>query len=238
MKLENSFTVAAPISETWETLLDIERVAKCLPGAEIEPGDEEGVYRGAMKVKLGPMTVHYRGTARLQDVDEDTHTASIAVQAREAKGQGTAAAVIRNELESQDGGTRVVAITDLKITGRQAQFGRGIMEDVASTMMGEFAKRLEAEINSGGAAAAAPGAAASAPDSAASAPSSAAPATEPVPSAPEPAPEALDVGNVLARTPMVRNAGIAGVALLTLLAVVALLRGRKRPLTFNVNLRR
>jgi uncharacterized protein len=233
MKLENSFTVAAPISETWETLLDIERVAKCLPGAEIEPGDEEGVYRGAMKVKLGPMTVHYRGTARLQDVDEDTHTASIAVQAREAKGQGTAAAVIRNELESQNGGTRVVAITDLKITGRQAQFGRGIMEDVASTMMGEFAKRLEAEINSGGAAAAA-----SAPDSAASAPGATAPATEPVSGAPEPAPEALDVGNVLARTPMVRNAGIAGVALLTLLAVVALLRGRKRPLTFNVNLRR
>ena len=74
MKLENSFTVAAPIDQTWETLLDIERVATCLPGAKIEPGDEDGVYRGAMKVKLGPMTVDYRGTATLQDVDEDTHT--------------------------------------------------------------------------------------------------------------------------------------------------------------------
>jgi carbon monoxide dehydrogenase subunit G len=227
MKLENSFTVDAPISETWETLLDIERVAKCLPGAEIEPGEEEGVYRGAMKVKLGPMTVHYRGTARLQDVDEDTHTASIAVQAREAKGQGTAAAVIRNQLESQNGGTRVVAVTDLKITGRQAQFGRGIMEDVASTMMGEFAKRLETEINSGGAAAAP-----------AAEPGSAAPAAEPQPSVQEAAPEALDVGNVLARTPMVRNAGIAGAALFVLIALGLLLRGRKRPLTFNVNLRR
>jgi uncharacterized protein len=227
MKLENSFTVDAPISETWETLLDIERVAKCLPGAEIEPGEEEGVYRGAMKVKLGPMTVHYRGTARLQDVDEDTHTASIAVQAREAKGQGTAAAVIRNQLEPQNGGTRVVAVTDLKITGRQAQFGRGIMEDVASTMMGEFAKRLESEINSGGAAAT------PAPSSAAPAP-----AAEALPSAQEAEPEALDVGNVLARTPMVRNAGIAAAALLVLLALAALLRGRKRPLTLNVNLRR
>ena len=101
MKLENSFTVAAPIDQTWDTLLDIERVATCLPGAQIEPRAEDGVYRGAMKMKLGPMTVDYRGTARLQDVDEDTHTASIAVQAREAKGQGTAAAVIRNQLEAQ-----------------------------------------------------------------------------------------------------------------------------------------
>jgi carbon monoxide dehydrogenase subunit G len=220
MKLENSFTVAAPIAETWETLLDIERVAKCLPGAQIEPGDEDGVYRGAMKVKLGPMTVDYRGTARLQDVDEDTHTASIAVQAREAKGQGTAAAVIRNQLESQNGGTRVVAVTDLKITGRQAQFGRGIMEDVATTMMGEFAKRLESEI---GAAAAA------------------APKSDPGETQDrgrQEEPEALDLGNVLASTPMVRYAGIAGVALLVLLVLSALRRGRKRQLTFNVNLNR
>ena len=84
MKLENSFTVEAPVDKTWETLLDIERVARCLPGAKVEPGEDEDVYRGAMKVKLGPMTVDYRGTARLQDVDEDTHTASIAVQARES----------------------------------------------------------------------------------------------------------------------------------------------------------
>ena len=221
MKLENSFTVAAPIAETWATLLDIERVAKCLPGAQIEPGDEDGVYRGAMKVKLGPMTVDYRGTARLQDVDEDTHTASIAVQAREAKGQGTAAAVIRNQLEPQNGGTRVVAVTDLKITGRQAQFGRGIMEDVASTMMGEFAKRLESEIGSGTAAAAA----------------------APQPSAakedgPQEEPEALDVGNVLANTPTVRYAGIAGVVLLLVLVLLGLRRGRKRQLTFNLNLNR
>jgi carbon monoxide dehydrogenase subunit G len=222
MNLENSFTVAAPIDETWETLLDIERVAKCLPGAQIEPGDEDGVYRGAMKVKLGPMTVDYRGTARLQDVDEDTHTASIAVQAREAKGQGTAAAVIRNQLEPQNGGTRVVAVTDLKITGRQAQFGRGIMEDVASTMMGEFAKRLESEIGSGTAAPAAPAAQPSAAKEDGS----------------QEEPEALDVGNVLANTPTVRYAGIAGVVLLLVLVLLGLRRGRKRQLTFNLNLNR
>ena len=228
MKLENSFTVAAPIGQTWETLLDIERVARCLPGAQIEPGGEEGVYRGAMKVKLGPMTVDYRGTARLQDVDADTHTASIAVQAREAKGQGTAAAVIRNQLESQNGGTRVVAVTDLKITGRQAQFGRGIMEDVASTMMGEFAKRLEAEINSGGAA-----------EETAGEPAPQTTAEEPRERREEAEPEALDLGNVLASTPLVRYAGIAGAALLVLVLLTLLRgRGRRRQLTVNLNLHR
>jgi carbon monoxide dehydrogenase subunit G len=232
MKLENSFTVAAPIAETWETLLDIERVAKCLPGAQIEPGDEDGVYRGAMKVKLGPMTVDYRGTARLQDVDEDTHTASIAVQAREAKGQGTAAAVIRNQLEAQNGGTRVVAVTDLKITGRQAQFGRGIMEDVASTMMGEFAKRLESEIGSGSAAGKPAG------DGAATAAAPGPEAGQAQDRGRQEEPEALDVGNVLASTPTVRYAGIAGLALLLVLVLLGLRRGRKRQLTFNVNLNR
>ncbi|MQA73393.1 MAG: carbon monoxide dehydrogenase [Solirubrobacterales bacterium] len=232
MKLENSFTVTAPIDQTWQTLLDIERVASCLPGAKIEPSEDDGVYRGAMKVKLGPMTVDYRGTARFQDVDEDTHTASIAVQAREAKGQGTAAAVIRNQLEPADGGTKVVAITDLKITGRQAQFGRGIMEDVASTMMGEFAKRLEGEIQSG-----------SATEKPTTAPADESRAAAPPPPQAERADaadetEALDLGNVLARTQIARYGAIAAGALLVLLAVAALLRGRRRQLTVNLNLRR
>ena len=228
MKLENIFTVAAPLDQTWDTLLDIERVAKCLPGAKIEPGAEDGVYRGAMKMKLGPMTVDYRGTARLQDVDEDTHTASIAVQAREAKGQGTAAAVISNHLEAQNGGTKVVAVTDLNITGRQAQFGRGIMEDVAETMMSQFAERLETEMQRGGPAAAAP-------------PQGARPAGAPAPAAEPPAveeEEALNVGNVLIDTPMVRYGAIAALAGLLLLALAALLSGRRRQLTVNVNLRR
>jgi carbon monoxide dehydrogenase subunit G len=229
MKLENSFTVAAPIEQTWETLLDIERVASCLPGAKIEPGDEDGVFRGAMKVKLGPMTVDYRGTATLQDVDEDTRTASIAVKAREAKGQGTAAAVIHNQLTSQNGDTKVVAITDLKITGRQAQFGRGIMEDVASTMMAEFAKRLESEIQAG------PGSKAKPADEGAAA-TDAGPDAASAPE-PEPEPEALDIGNVLAQTPLVRYGALAGAAIV-LLVLIGLLRGRRRQLTVNLNLRR
>jgi carbon monoxide dehydrogenase subunit G len=234
MKLENEFSVAASIEDTWGTLLDIERVARCLPGATIEAGDEDGVYHGAMKMKLGPMNVQYKGTAKLQDVDEDTHTASIAVQAREAKGQGTAAAIISNHLEQVNGKTRVVAVTDLKITGRQAQFGRGIMEDVATSMMKQFATRLEEEIQSGG------GAKAEKPaePAASSASSGPAPGAPPASALRSDDDDVLDVGNVLANTQMIRYAGIAGGAILLLLAIFALISGRKRRITFNINLRR
>lgn len=230
MKLENSFTVAAPLDETWRTLLDIERVATCLPGAKIEPDGGDGVFKGAMKIKLGPMTVDYRGTARLEDVDEDTHTASIAVSAREAKGQGTAAAVIENHLEADGDRTKVIATTDLKITGRQAQFGRGIMEDVATTMMNEFSSRLEQEIQGGGrpkTPATEPAAAETGKASAAG-PSGADDADD----------EVLDVGNVLAVTPLVRNVGIGAASLaVLLLAFVVLGRSRSQQYTLNVNLR-
>jgi uncharacterized protein len=86
LKLHNEFTVRASLEDTWRTLLDIERVATCLPGAKLESGGEDGVYRGQMKMRVGPMTVDYRGTAQLEDVDEDAHTASIAVKARDVKG--------------------------------------------------------------------------------------------------------------------------------------------------------
>lgn len=241
MKLENEFSVAASLEDTWATLLDIERVATCLPGAKIEAGEEDGVYRGAMKMKLGPMTVQYQGTAKLQDVDEDTHTASIAVQAREANGQGTAAAVISNHLEQVNGKTRVVAVTDLKITGRQAQFGRGIMEDVATSMMKQFAMRLEEEIKGGRGASserAANGAGAGAPPAAAAAPKQAAAPGSPAAPPPDDVDDVLNVGSVLANTQMLRYAGIAGGVLLLVIAMIAILSGRRRALNFNINIRR
>lgn len=231
MKLENAFTVAAPIEKTWETLLDLERVATCLPGATIEPGGENGVYNGKMKIKLGPMTVDYRGTAQFQDVDEDAHVASMAVQAREAKGQGTAAAVITNQLEStSDGGTKVTAITDLKITGRQAQFGRGIMQDVAGGMMTQFAERLEQEILRGP-----EEEAKAAPAAADGQPSQAAP-QQPSASSDD---EVLDVGNVLGQLPLMKYAAPAG-AVLAVLVLVLLLAGRgsRGRHTLNINLKR
>ncbi|MFL5818801.1 MAG: SRPBCC family protein [Conexibacter sp.] len=143
MRLHNEFTVAAPLQRTWETLLDVERVAGCLPGASVEPTGEDNTYRGAMKMKVGPVNMAYSGTVRLADVDADAHVASFDARAKETRGTGTAAAVIRNSLEEVEGGTRVVVETELNVTGRPAQFGRGLMEDVASKMLGDFAGRLE-----------------------------------------------------------------------------------------------
>lgn len=147
MKLTNEFDVAAPLDSTWQTLLDVPRVARALPGAKIDPEAEAGAWRGTMKVKLGPVTTEYSGTARIQDVDEDDRVASYRVEGREARGQGTAAATITARLAPRDGGaTHVVVETDMQVTGRQAQLGHRIMEDVAGTILGEFAGRLEREL--------------------------------------------------------------------------------------------
>jgi uncharacterized protein len=143
MKLVNEFTVAAPIEQTWTTLLDVERVASCLPGASIEPVGEDGSYRGRMRVKVGPVSMSYGGTVRLAEVDADTHVAAFEARAKETRGTGTAAAMIRNTLTETADGTRVQVETDLDVTGRPAQFGRGLMEEVASKMLGQFSGRLE-----------------------------------------------------------------------------------------------
>jgi carbon monoxide dehydrogenase subunit G len=144
--IENEFSVGADIDSVWRELLDMEGVASCLPGATITATENPNVYDGSMRLKIGPMRVEYRGTATLSDVDEQSHTAVISLAAREAKGQGSAMATIRNRLESTDSGTRVSAQTDLNITGPQAQFGRGVIEDVGRRVLGEFSQRLEQRI--------------------------------------------------------------------------------------------
>ena len=209
MNLHNEFEVAVDVERVWAALLDIERMAQFLPGAVIEPSSEAGVHQGSMKVKLGPMVVTYRGTARLGEVDEAGRSAAIEVEAKEARGQGRAAATIRNQLVPVGDRTRVVAETDLRITGRQAQFGRGIMQDVASGMLDEFARRFEASLLAGDSAPAA----ANGADGAAGQP-------RPV-QAREPA-EALDMGAVVWRMKYARYGGavIAGALLLLILRAV------------------
>jgi carbon monoxide dehydrogenase subunit G len=209
MKLRNEFYVHVPIERAWETLLDIETVAGFLPGAKIEPGGPEGVYQGSMKVKVGPMTVNYQGTARLASVDEQAHSAEIEVRAKETKGQGTAAAVIRNTLREESGGTRVTAETDLQVTGRQAQFGRGIMQDVAGRMLDDFAGRFEAYLAGAGQSQAAAAGSNGSPAAGGPGPA-AAPQTE----------DALDLGSVMGQLPIVRYgvpAFVVGVVLIWLL---------------------
>jgi carbon monoxide dehydrogenase subunit G len=198
--IENEFTVGAEIDTVWRELLDMEGVASCLPGATITATEEPNVYEGSMRLKLGPMRVEYRGTATLSEVDEQSHTAVISLSAREAKGQGSAMATIRNRLSEADGGTRVTAETDLHITGPQAQFGRGVIEDVGRRVLGEFSQRLEEKI--GGKA----------------------PGTELV-VAGQAATEELNVGSLLARTRVAQMG--AGAAALLLALVLILLRRRR-----------
>ena len=158
MKINNEFTVGAPIQQAWDTMLNLERIAPCLPGAAIQDEKEEGEYDGTMKVKIGPITANYKGTVKFEEVDEDNHRAVLQATGRDARGQGTASATIVSTLQEESDGTKVSVETDMKLTGRAAQFGRGIAQDVATKMLDQFASCLEEEITGGpeeGAAAAA-----------------------------------------------------------------------------------
>ena len=147
MKLEQTFEVQAPLAQVWEALIDLERVAPCLPGAAITEHDEDGTYRGTFTVKLGPMTAAYNGTIKIEDADEATHTATLKARGTDKRGQGGANATIVNTLSEHDGGTRVEAVTDFSITGRLAQFGRGgMMQDVSNRLLRDFATCLSTRL--------------------------------------------------------------------------------------------
>ena len=164
MKMEQSFEVEAPLEQVWSALLDLERVAPCLPGAAITGHDEDGTYHGTFSVKLGPMTAAYNGTIKVDDVDEAAHRATLKAKGTDKRGQGGANATIVNTLSEHDGGTTVAAVTDFTITGRLAQFGRGgIMEDVSNRLMRDFAACLSTRLGEPSAAAETPSAAAETP---------------------------------------------------------------------------
>ncbi len=147
MKLEQSFEVAAPIDQVWHALNDLERVAPCLPGAAITDHDEDGTYHGTFQVKLGPTTASYRGTIKIENADESTHTATLKARGTDKRGQGGANATIVNTLSEHDGGTTVEAVTDFTITGRLARFGRGgMMEDISNRLMRDFATCLSSRL--------------------------------------------------------------------------------------------
>jgi carbon monoxide dehydrogenase subunit G len=152
VQLENHFTVAAPIDEAWKVLLDVERVAHCMPGATLDSvdGDE---FNGKVKVKVGPIVVTYQGVARFVERDEAAHRAVIDASGKESRGSGTAKATVTTALVANGGQTDVSVVTDLNITGRPAQFGRGVIADVATKLTDKFAESLAAELaGSGGAA--------------------------------------------------------------------------------------
>ncbi len=154
MKLENEFTVDVPVEDVWEVLLDLERITPCLPGAALTNGsDGDGEHDGSMKVRLGPVTQEYKGTVQIQEADESERRAVLQADGKDSRGQGTASATITSTLHDEgNGSTRVHVETDMQITGRAAQFGRGIQQSVAEKLLGRFADCLEEEIKGGGAA--------------------------------------------------------------------------------------
>jgi hypothetical protein len=148
MEITDRFHVSTPLAETWKVLLDIERIAPCLPGAQLEEieGDE---FRGVVKVKVGPITAQYKGAARLAEVDEDRRRILIDASGRDTRGQGNAAAKILVTMAGDESGTDVSVHTDLSITGKVAQFGRGVLADVSAKLLGQFVERLETDVLNG-----------------------------------------------------------------------------------------
>ena len=150
MELTNDFEVTVPLAEAWKVLTDVERIAPCMPGAQLKEveGDE---YRGVVKVKVGPITASYRGAARFEELDEAAHRAVLRAEGREMRGQGNASATITASLrEAADGRTAVSVVTDLNVTGKVAQFGRGVLADVSAKLLGQFVENLETTVLSGG----------------------------------------------------------------------------------------
>lgn len=177
MKINNEFTVSVPVETAWNTMLDLEKVAPCLPGAAIQESTGDREYKGTMKVKIGPITASYKGNVKVEEADDTNHRAVINATGRDARGQGTASATIVTTMQGEGDQTKVQVETDMHLTGRAAQFGRGIAQDVASKMLGQFADCLEEELAGGSLASASAAPTDTSSDTASGAPSQEAPAT-------------------------------------------------------------
>jgi carbon monoxide dehydrogenase subunit G len=145
MELTNEFRVSVPVDRAWAVLTDVERIAPCMPGAELHEveGDE---YRGVVKVKVGPITAQYKGKATFVERDDAGHRAVLRAEGRDTRGQGNANATVTATLQPEGDGTRVEVVTDLAVTGKVAQFGRGVLADVSAKLLGQFVERLEADV--------------------------------------------------------------------------------------------
>jgi carbon monoxide dehydrogenase subunit G len=147
MKLEQSFEVRAPVERVWETLVDIERVAPCLPGAEITEAGEDGTYRGTFSVRLGPTTAAYRGELNMEEMDEAARRVVMRASGQDKRGQGSAKAMIVSTMREDGDVTTVDVETDFTITGRLARFGRGgMIQDISNRLLREFAECLQQRI--------------------------------------------------------------------------------------------
>jgi uncharacterized protein len=146
MKLENSFEVPGPPDAAWELLLDVPRVVPCMPGAELTEVVDDSHWKAKMSVKLGPISLTFDTDVERTEVDEAARRAVLSAQGRELRGRGQARATVESSLASTDAGTRVDIVTDLSLSGPAAQYGRGIVADVSSQLVGRFADCLRAQL--------------------------------------------------------------------------------------------
>ncbi|PSR60136.1 MULTISPECIES: SRPBCC family protein [Nocardia] len=224
MKLDNTFTIPVPAAQAWPVLLDLERIAPCVPGAIItsREGDD---FHGRIKVKLGPVGLSYNGIIKVVSQDEQAGVAVLEGRGREARGNGTAKATITCRLVENDGSTDVFVDTDLAITGKPAQFGRGALADVAGTLIGQFATNLADEITASALPPAEPlRAVTQSPDTGAA--TVTAPRQRSVAAAPRTPAEPLDLLAAAGSGNLVRYGGFA--AALLIVVLVAALRRRAR----------
>ena len=149
MDLEHSFIIPVPPEQAWQALLDVEQVAPCMPGATVDGFDGE-VISGKIKIKVGPVQMTYAGKAHFTEKDEATKTVVLEASGKETRGSGTAAATIRSSLQDENGQTRVLVRTTMTVTGRPAQFGRGVMAEVGGRIIGKFATNLAAQLSGEG----------------------------------------------------------------------------------------
>ncbi|MDQ7909680.1 SRPBCC family protein [Phytohabitans sp. ZYX-F-186] len=215
MRLDHSFSVPVPVEEAWGVLLDVPRVAPCMPGAALTGFDGEG-FTGTVKVKVGPIGLTYTGKGRFVERDEAARRVVIEASGRDTRAAGTAAATVTATLKPEGDTTRVEVSTDLTVTGKPAQFGRGMLSDVGGRLVGQFAECLATEL-------AAPAAPPAAPAAAEPAAAIVAPETQP-----EAEVEPIDVLRLSMGTAAARYAGLivisAGAAVLTWLVIRALRR--------------
>ncbi|MFV8318051.1 SRPBCC family protein [Mycobacterium sp. 23] len=209
MKIANQFTVSAPIEEAWDVLCDLERVIPLMPGAQLV-GHEGEDYLGKVKVKVGPVTSEFTGKVHFIEQDRDQHRAVFDAKGKEARGTGNAAATVTAQLQAAGERTNVTVDTDLKIVGKLAQFGSGMLQQVSEKLLGQFVESLEAELGAG--------------------------AEEPIPAWPanpvpgtrqEPEPEPIDLLE-LAGGDQLKKYGAVAAAVLAVLALIWLLRRRTR----------
>jgi carbon monoxide dehydrogenase subunit G len=150
MEFDNSFTVNAPLQRVWDFLLNVREVAPCMPGAELTEVVSDTEYKGTVKIKLGAVQMAYKGTVTISKVDEESHTVVLVASGRETRGTGNASSTTTSHLVDDGAARTVVDLhSQVDVSGRVAQFGRGIMQDVASRLIGEFARNLEAKLIEG-----------------------------------------------------------------------------------------